>query len=548
MKKKYYWALSVFILTLLIMVKSSGSISANSISITLPDFKVTINGEVVNNDYCRYPLVVYEDITYFPMTYNNCRYLGIESTWTGNNTGLTIDTTGVTAAYNPIMSKMKNNKTFTANIPSFPISVNGNIINNSQQEYPIISFRDIAYFPMTWQYCVEMFNWEYDFDNNNGLTIKSANPFLRQIPFFTNKAKDSTVIAKNGYYYYVDTSGHVVQTPLSAFSKAMSVFQLELWSYGDGKHFNPYSFYEENGKAMLYFHSGGATMGSDHRYVLNERGNTGGTTQKIQNSYWETTLIRDQLYMYWEGPTPGPGNLRVMDSKDIDMDADTSRHLGEKDYWYHALCEINGLPRLELIDNELFVRASKVLNNYEHPDGLELENSAVYKVNTSTNSVTRVSQTKEKVSNAQIAGDYLYYVTSSGEYGPCTYNVYRHSLKEATETLIGDFLGAESQNVQFAVVGDNVYYVSGENLCLLPGNEQITPEAEVLSISITGDNREYFVCTFKETPNSKYRVMVFDQSGNVVFKSSDVGRNIIIEGKGLYFYNLTTETLCKTSL
>ncbi len=67
-------------------------------------------------------------------------------------------------------------------------------------------------------------------------------------------------------------------------------------------------------------------------------------------------------------------------------------------------------------------------------------------------------------------------------------------------------------------------------------------------MNITGDKQEYLACTFIETPDSKYRIMVFDKSGKVVFKTSDVGANIIVEGNTLYFYNITTGTLCKTTI
>ena len=61
-----------------------------------------------------------------------------------------------------------------------------------------------------------------------------------------------------------------------------------------------------------------------------------------------------------------------------------------------------------------------------------------------------------------------------------------------------------------------------------------------------GDNKEYLVCSFAETPHSKYRVMVFDRNGDVVFKTSDKAypHHIYITGKVLYFYNVTAGTAC----
>ena len=529
--------------------------AAGNVSITLPGFKVTLNGEVFNNNYSRFPLIVYKDVTYFPMTYNDCRFLGIESVWTGNTTGLFIDSTGVTAAFNPYLTSQRNGRGYTAQVPAFPISVNGRAVDNSKEEYPIISFRDITYFPMTWKYCVDQFGWDYKFDAASGLVITSANPKLKQIPIPKNRLpgngwiyddegkKSSSVIAKNGFMYYTDDKGAVKQAPLTAPTGAKTVYQLEIWSYGDGTSFDSHNFYEENGKAYLFFHSGGAVMGSDHRYMLKEDG----TTQKIQGSYWETTLLGDMLYMYWRGPTPGPGDLRVQDAKSVTTD-DGFNPLGPADYWYYPLANIDGLPIFERIGDELFVRAANYLTNQGDDGGYTLEEAAVYKVNVKTNALTKVAgQANLNIINAQISGDYMYYVCAKEEGDDqASFSAYKHSLKDGTETLIGGYKGKGMWQFRFAALGDHVYYINDGGLYRFGEDINLNPKAEVLTISVTGDNREYLTCAFKETMDSKYRVMVFDKSGKIVFKTSDRGSNMVVEGKTLYFYNITTEALCET--
>lgn len=563
MKRKFISILLSMTLCMGCMLIAPVAAGAASISVTLPNFRVTLNGEVFNNDYSRYPLIVYKDITYFPMTYNDCRFLGIESTWTGDTTGLFIDSTGVTAAFNPYLTSQRNGRSYTAMIPAFPISVNGKAVDNSKEEYPIISFRDITYFPMTWKYCVDQFGWDYTFDAGSGLVITSANPKLSQIPVPQNRLpgtgwiyddegkKNSSVMAKNGFMYYTDDKGAVRQAPLTDPTNSKPVFQLGIWSYGDGAQFDSHHFYEENGKAHLFFHSGGAVMGSDHRYLLKEDGQT----QKIQSSYYETTLIGGKLYMYWRGPTPGPGNLRVQDADKIDVES-FPLALGSADYWYYSLTDITGLPIFELIGDELYVRAAKVIANQRPKPGemsstgdYTLDEPAVYKVNISTNETTRVNEAKGSVVNAQIAGDYLYYICEEPDGDSrATYSAYKHSLKEGTETLIGDLKAEKIWQFRFAAVGDHVYYVNDGGLYRFGENVNLNPKAELLTINVTGGNREYLGCTFRETTDSKYRVMVFDKPGKAVFKTSDCGSNVMVEGNTLYFYNITTETLCTTNI
>ncbi|QOX62888.1 hypothetical protein FRZ06_05810 [Anoxybacterium hadale] len=518
-----------------------------SVTITLPNSKVTINGQVVNNNYSKYPLIVYKDITYFPMTFSDCRFLGIESTWTGEKTGLLVDFTGVTAAYNPYLSSSQNKKSYSARIVSFPVKVNGKVVDISKEEYPFLSFRDITYFPMTWKYGVDAFGWDYKFDGKTGLVIQSKNIKVEQyqIPktrlveaYGEYEGKKSTaVMAKNGFVYYVTNKGAVMQAPLADISKAKAVFQLGIWSYGDGKQFDSHEFYEENRNAMLFFHSGGATMGSDHRYILKENG----TVQKIQESYHETTLINNKLYMYYNGPMAGPGNLSVEE-----LNASGSRsNLGSADYWFYSFCTTKGLPNLQMNGDELYIRASNVTGSQEGGGDYITDDPAVYKVNVSTNAVSRVSQSKDKVISAQISANTLYYMSASGEGSDCTYSIYKHSLIDGAESFMGSFKSELTWDQSFAVIGDHIYYLSNGALYRMGSNESLNPAAEAITMSVTGDHQEYLVCTFMETQQSKYRIMVFDQSGKAVFKTSDCGSNIVVEGNALYFYNITTETLCK---
>lgn len=512
-----------------------------NVNITLPDFKVTMNGEVVNNDYSKYPLIVYKDITYFPMTYSDCRYLGVESVWKGNKEGLLVDATGVTAAYNPYQSTFKNGKSYTARIPSFPIKVNGKAIDNSKEQYPLLSFRDITYFPMTWKYGVEQFGWDYSFDGKNGLVIKSKNIKLQQTVLPNDRAKENEfsnfagkksicAMVKDGYVYYDNNKGQIIQASLVNITKKKIMYQLETNSYY-GDNYELHNFYEENGKAMLYFHSGGAVMGSDHRIELN----SDGTIREIQASYDETTAIGDKLFTLYVGQFRGAGGLRMQKNGQTE-----SVPIGGCNYWYETLSSrsFDGVPDFSLIGNQLYLRAAKQLE--KSSDGsIKLDTKGVYKVNIDTNEVTKVSNSKYDVNIARIEGDYLYYLSQG--------SMYKISIKDGTESFLGKTEGLPEgeYDLNFAVMGGKLYFSKQDNqLYTLGVNTSLNPKAELVSMKITGDNKEYLACTFKETTNAKYRIMVFDQYGKVVFKTSDCGSNVTVEGNTLYFYNITTEKVC----
>ncbi len=161
----------------------------DNVNVSLPRFKVTVNGELMENDYNKYPCLVYEDITYFPMTYDYARFLGLKANWYEysrmNEKGVLFigvsDKSEIQNKLNTIRTTKKNKKNYTAKIADYGLLVNSieykDLINNKAEEYPILNFRGVSYFPLTWKYAVDEFGWEYHFDAKKGLWIDSEDPF-----------------------------------------------------------------------------------------------------------------------------------------------------------------------------------------------------------------------------------------------------------------------------------------------------------------------------------------------------------------------------------
>ncbi|MBQ5682073.1 MAG: N-acetylmuramoyl-L-alanine amidase [Peptococcaceae bacterium] len=150
---------------------------AAEVNVTLPTFPVTLNGVTMEQSQNQYPLLVYKDITYVPMTWEDTRLLGLDSSWT-QATGLVIDKADVVqdqktaqSVYRPYKTATANGKSYKATTASGKITVNGKSINNSKEEYPLLLFRDVTYFPLTWRFAVTEFGWNYNFDAKNGLVI-----------------------------------------------------------------------------------------------------------------------------------------------------------------------------------------------------------------------------------------------------------------------------------------------------------------------------------------------------------------------------------------
>ena len=140
--------------------------AASSVKVTIPSYKVELEYEAVNCATSKYPLINYKGITYFPMTWGYSRLLGLTSVWIEGK-GLFVASWGTygpaTSDFEmPVYKGSKNPKTVSAVIADYPIYVNGAKLDNSKEEYPILNFRGITYFPLTWRFAREEFDWDTD--------------------------------------------------------------------------------------------------------------------------------------------------------------------------------------------------------------------------------------------------------------------------------------------------------------------------------------------------------------------------------------------------
>ena len=153
-------------------------VSANSkISVVIPDYQIVIDGSSVYYEDSAYPFLNYKGITYLPMTYEYARAMNLTTGW--------LDGTAFMVAYNPCDDRLPiyettvNPKNNSAVIPTgYSIYVNGKKRNNATEEYPLINFRDITYFPLTWEYAVDNFGW------NTAYHKRVKHPLRLVITFF----------------------------------------------------------------------------------------------------------------------------------------------------------------------------------------------------------------------------------------------------------------------------------------------------------------------------------------------------------------------------
>lgn len=522
MKRKMVVALIVLVITAGII--PSGVLAApGKVKVTLPGFNVTLNGVRVDNKYRQYPLIVYRDITYFPMTYFDCRFLGIETYW-NQNEGLDIGRTGITGAYRDYRADAENAAGYTAEVPAFNVRINGKAIDNAKEEYPLLLFRDVTYFPMTWRFCVEELGWEYEFSKADGLKINSSNQRLQKYALPGNTA--GQLVVSDGYIYY-DGEGVIYQTPLESPENARQIYQLPQWSYGDS--YVPYGLSKNDGEAWLNFHQGGAAMGTDFYIRLNPDG----TTREVERGYLTFKTFRDITVKADQWSPPVHNNLMIKSEGQEEY-----RRIGNPDYLYGWDYEIRedgsegGSPSddIYLIDDIVYVLA---INKSKEVDG-----SRIYRVNINNDNVERISDLR--VNSFRIDRDNIY-CFSEGD-------LYQISLEGGAENRLNT-IGTVSKEYSFRVLEGALYYVNGEDnrLYTIGKNAPINPDGKVSGLKMEED---YLICTFEEENENPYRIIVIDNDGEVIFKTSDVAdiNCISIEDGSIYYLESNERFVYSTDL
>lgn len=506
------------------------SASTKNVTVTIPNFKVTLNGQVVNNQYRQYPLIVYKDVTYFPMTYYDCRFLGLESKF-DQKTGLSIKKTGVTGAYREYLSSNKNSSSYNAGIAEFAITVNGKKVDNNTQTYPLLMFRNITYFPMTWSFSVDEFGWKNKYDNQNGLEIHSTNSIVSQVklPSADTKSSNLAFTFAKDYFYYLGQKGAIYQLQKSNLNTPKKIYQLPIYSYGDGTTYVYAGLCNENGEAMLKYHQGGATMGCDYDIQIN----TDGTTEEIQVGYDIVKKFGDIYISYFAGPMPGSNNLSM---KRL---GEEYKQIGNPDYIYGWSWRKtdngeggSGSTNTYLVGDDLYILAfNKKVSS---------DTNGIYKMNIKTNEMKRMS--KQEVLSFQLEGQSLYFLNENRQ-------LYKVSINDGTETKIPVTLDADDawDIYRVMVFGDQIYYGTDANHNLYKLGSNVPFNSKLSGMAQKSD---YLVCTFDADKDSNYRIMVFNKKGDMVFKSSDEASidNIAIENNRIYYLENSLKRACNAAL
>lgn len=518
MKKK---SKIIFLLCFMILftVSTKPDVYAAEVSVTLPAFDVVLNGIKINNEYRQYPLIVYNDITYFPMTYFDSKFLGVETKWDDAKGLEVIKALETSVTFEPYTIAKKNLSKYTASIPEFAIKVNGMAINNSNEEYPLLKFRDVTYFPMTWKFAVDEFGWKYSFSNKDGLII--TNPKYNGIKATEVKlplaVRDGgsvigDFIVAGKYYYYEGEKGIIYQAPTNNPSERKNIYELPLWTYGDSYVYATLETVDD--KAILSYHQGGASMGTDFKIILNEDG----TNEVFSEGYSNKRDFGDYIINVCQFVPPSQNNLSIKKAGEAEY-----KPIGDNNYiygwtWSRTENSEGGSPSKDiyLIGDDIYVLA------YYKPRS-ESGTTGIHKVNIQTSETTRLCE--ESAQKFIICDDIIYFMDTEGY-------LYKLPLGGNTAEKLTDFNVSD-----FTVLNHIVYYVStddkGHELFKLGQSSSLNPGGIVKSLNIQDG---YVASTFEKSSNSKFKVIILNNEGKEVFKSSIAVKKVIINDDQVFYY------------
>ena len=260
----------IAILFTLIILCFASNVYAKEIA-NIPSCSVTLSGQSVDNSFRQYPLLQYRDIVYFPMTYYDCRFLGVATKWNADTSTLEITKENISGAYRDYNWEWKNGKSNEISICNFNIVVNGKEIDNKNEEYPLITFRDVTYFPLTWRFAVDEFGWAYSYDDKNGLVVTADNYICKTLDLPDLRTQTMPNFATDGtYYYYTGNNRKIYRTPMdnpSANELILTTAPNGYAEYGN----NLINFSVQDSGTYLSFRTGNS-VGTNYRYKINPDG------------------------------------------------------------------------------------------------------------------------------------------------------------------------------------------------------------------------------------------------------------------------------------
>ncbi|MCS7462303.1 hypothetical protein N0M98_19360 [Paenibacillus doosanensis] len=213
---------------LLPLFPANSHAAAGEVQVRIAAFPIQVNGQLINNRQSEYPFLVYNDVTYVPLNWDTVQELELRLDWSPEE-GLQLYRSCCTnreweisaldkAPYKPVLTASNAlNRSYTANVSTYPIQVYGQQVNNAEAPYPFLEFRNITYLPLTWDYAHRRLMMDLQWSAEGGLAVWSGqDQVLGQIRYDDDEA------------LYIDAQA-AEDSPLAMVKVAKSMSEAPVW-------------------------------------------------------------------------------------------------------------------------------------------------------------------------------------------------------------------------------------------------------------------------------------------------------------------------------
>ena len=230
----------LFIVLAILFLSVSSFAENEEVVVAVPEFDVSVNGQIIDIEHSQYPVISYKNITYFPMTSDYLSGIGLGLKFTSAE-GLKIDVKDEVGTFNQNFLGTSNilGSQHKAILAPFHIEVNGKVINNDAEEYPVLLYKNITYFPMTWRFAVEEFGWKTSWSEELGFGIKVGNTV-------TEVSSNTTIVATQPQ--------QKIKTATEIGELADAVVKITVVSYDNSNSTGSGFFYNNSGSLITNYH------------------------------------------------------------------------------------------------------------------------------------------------------------------------------------------------------------------------------------------------------------------------------------------------------
>ncbi len=556
---KFCRRLFITVVILWSILPGTQAAAAQSVTVKLADFPITLNSLPVNNAYRAYPFIVYQGVTYCPLTYSDSRLLGVETNWNDEG-GLTIDNTSVICGFQEILSNKRQAETATAHIADFTITINGQLLDNSSERYPFLVIHDVTYLPLSWHFVHDIFDWTYHYDNVKGMSIQTKNALMlpQAIPHFNNNSPHNptpNIMLDKGQLYFEGEDGGIYRVSLDDLGSPQKLLQKKREeSEFDGPFY--WSTQLKNLDKYVWAVNQGVLI--DKQTAAIKKVNDDGL-ESVGYPYCDINVaaFEDKLF-YADGRRLDPNDGQHIDPGNLYMEQKGKRTaIGDKRYIYGQVSYIYGLSpteKIDYVDGSIYICAAKL----GYP---EERSGTLCQVDINTNKTTELYHTNgDEIQEWVIDGDMLYYLVANGKDDMERVNktLYTRSLKDGTTSKAA--LPENMTSVtQLKKIGHTIYFwgrdtddglrtLKEPEYCLdLYGFRQYDSLQDKQlrwinqQTAIEESNGYMIYCMLERMgrePRIDYRTLIFDPDGQLVFKSADIVDKVSVDQQGNVAYTI----------